>query len=232
MANKQKPVRRCRQPELSAMRDVEIPEGFSVLIRTVPDSSRRDLHDEAVRALANEIAAQRDPFTYFAQWVRSELDCCDPEAVEDAAALFSAYTAFCERLGVLVWHRLAFAAFGRAMSGAGLPSRRGGLRAGVRLVGSGDAKQAGKTTCDVSDWLRECCDLTDGAAREGATVLYEHFRQFCLDRGVNGERILKLTSWGLRMSAAGLCSVPNHSTGRKDRVGVRLKAAPSGGSDA
>lgn len=79
------------------------------------------------------------------------------------------------------------------------------------------------TSSALGEWIEQCCDLTDPDAREEATPLYQHFRQFCIDRGDKEEHILKQTGWGLRLNDAQIYSVPNHSTGKKERVGIRLK---------
>lgn len=75
----------------------------------------------------------------------------------------------------------------------------------------------------LGEWIERCCDITDPEARTEATALYNHFRQFCIDRGDKEDHILKQTSFGLRLNEAQIYSVPNHSTGKKERVGIRLK---------
>lgn len=77
----------------------------------------------------------------------------------------------------------------------------------------------------LGEWIEQCCDLTDPDAREEATPLYQHFRQFCVDRGDKEEHIMKQTTFGLRLNDAQIYSVANHSTGKKERVGIRLKRA-------
>ncbi|BEV02215.1 phage/plasmid primase, P4 family [Novosphingobium olei] len=79
------------------------------------------------------------------------------------------------------------------------------------------------TSSALGEWIESCCDLTDPDAREEATPLYNHFRQFCIDRGDKEEHIMKQTTFGLRLNDAQIYSVANHATGKKDRVGIRLK---------
>lgn len=79
------------------------------------------------------------------------------------------------------------------------------------------------TSSALGEWIEQHCDLSDPEAREEATPLYEHFKKFCVDRGDKEERILKMTGWGLRLNDAQIYSVANHSTGKKERVGIRLK---------
>lgn len=81
------------------------------------------------------------------------------------------------------------------------------------------------TSSALGEWIESCCDLTDPEAREEATPLYQHFRQFCIDRGDKEEHIMKQTTFGLRLNDAQIYSVANHSTGKKERVGIRLKRA-------
>lgn len=83
----------------------------------------------------------------------------------------------------------------------------------------------------LGEWIESCCDLSDPDAREEATPLYQHFRQFCLDRGDKEEHIMKQTTFGLRLNDAQIYSVANHSTGKKDRVGIRLKTRALGGDN-
>ncbi len=88
------------------------------------------------------------------------------------------------------------------------------------------------TSSALGEWIETCCDLTDPDAREPATALYDHFRQFCLDRGDKEEFIMKQTKWGLELNNAQIYSVPNHVTGKKERVGIRLKQQGAAGGDA
>ena len=83
----------------------------------------------------------------------------------------------------------------------------------------------------MGEWIEAHCDLTDPDAREEATPLYQHFRQFCIDRGDKEEHIMKQTTFGLRLNDAQIYSVPNHATGKKDRVGIRLKRAGDAASE-
>lgn len=84
------------------------------------------------------------------------------------------------------------------------------------------------TSSALGEWIERCCDLSDPEAREEATPLYQHFRQFCLDRGDKEEHIMKQTTFGLRLNDAQIYSVANHATGKKERVGIRLKAEGHG----
>ena len=79
------------------------------------------------------------------------------------------------------------------------------------------------TSSALGEWIESCCDLTDPDAREEATPLYNAFRQFCVERGDKEDHIMKQTTFGLRLNDAQIYSVPNHATGKKDRVGIRLK---------
>lgn len=79
------------------------------------------------------------------------------------------------------------------------------------------------TSSALGEWIEQCCIVTEPDARAPATELYNHFKQFCIDRGDKEDHILKQTSWGLRLNDAQIYSEPNHSTGKKDRVGIRLR---------
>lgn len=79
------------------------------------------------------------------------------------------------------------------------------------------------TSSALGEWIETCCDLTDPDARSEATPLYQAFRQFCVERGDKEEHIMKQTTFGLRLNDAQIYSVANHATGKKDRVGIRLK---------
>ena len=88
------------------------------------------------------------------------------------------------------------------------------------------------TSSAMGEWIEQWCDLTDPEAREEATPLYQHFKQFCVDRGDKEEHIMKQTTFGLRLNDAQIYSVANHTTGKKDRVGIRLKRAGDAGAVA
>ncbi|MBU3993755.1 MAG: DNA primase [Alphaproteobacteria bacterium] len=88
------------------------------------------------------------------------------------------------------------------------------------------------TSSALGEWIESCCDLTDPEARSEATPLYQAFRQFCIDRGDKEDRIMSQTTFGLRLNDAQIYSVPNHATGKKERVGIRLKAGGGGAGDA
>lgn len=90
------------------------------------------------------------------------------------------------------------------------------------------------TSSALGEWIESCCDLTDPEAREEATPLYQHFRQFCLDRGDKEDHIMKQTTFGLRLNDAQIYSVANNATKKKERVGIRLKRddLAAGGSRA
>ena len=79
------------------------------------------------------------------------------------------------------------------------------------------------TSSALGEWIESACDLTDPDAREEATPLYQAFRAFCLERGDKEEHVMKQTTFGLRLNDAQIYSVPNHATGKKERVGIRLK---------
>lgn len=80
------------------------------------------------------------------------------------------------------------------------------------------------TSSALGEWIELNCDLSDPDARSEATPLYQAFRQFCLDRGDKEEHIMKQTTFGLRLNDAQIYSVPNHASGKKERVGIKLKA--------
>jgi putative DNA primase/helicase len=82
------------------------------------------------------------------------------------------------------------------------------------------------TSSALGEWIEACCDLTDPDASEPATALYQHFRQFCIDRGDKEDKIISQTTFGLRLNDAQIYSEANHATGKKERRGIRLK--PSG----
>lgn len=84
------------------------------------------------------------------------------------------------------------------------------------------------TSSAMGEWIETCCDVTNPDARTPATDLYQHFRQFCIDRGDKEDLIMKQTTFGLRLNDAQIYSVPNHATGKKDRVGIALKRAGAG----
>jgi putative DNA primase/helicase len=87
------------------------------------------------------------------------------------------------------------------------------------------------TSSALGEWIEACCDLSDPEARSAATPLYQHFKQFCIDRGDKEDRIISQTRFGNDLNNAQIYSIPNHVTGKKERVGIRLKdGSASGGS--
>lgn len=75
----------------------------------------------------------------------------------------------------------------------------------------------------MGEWLEARCDLSNPDAATGATDLYLDFKQFCLDRGDKEESILTQTSFGTRLNEAQIYG-DKDSSGRKVRLGIRLKA--------
>lgn len=84
----------------------------------------------------------------------------------------------------------------------------------------------------MGEWIASCCDVSDPEAREEATPLYQHFRQFCIDRGDNESHIMSQTSFGRQLTDAQIYAVANNATGKKERVGIRLKRADELGGGA
>lgn len=80
------------------------------------------------------------------------------------------------------------------------------------------------TSSALGEFIETCCDLTDPDAREEATPLYQAFKQFCLDRGDKEERIMSQTRFGTELNNAQIYADANHRTGKKERVGIRLKS--------
>lgn len=75
----------------------------------------------------------------------------------------------------------------------------------------------------LADWLESHCDISDPTAHVGATDLYENFRQFCLDRGDQADAIMKQTTFGKQLTEAQFYVDRDKGTGRKVRVGIKLK---------
>ena len=84
------------------------------------------------------------------------------------------------------------------------------------------------TNSRLGEWMEACCDMSDPDARTGATALYQAFRQFCIDNGDKEDKVMHQTSFGLRMNDAQIYAEANHQTGKKDRVGIRLRGAHEG----
>lgn len=82
----------------------------------------------------------------------------------------------------------------------------------------------------LGEFIAQRCDITDLDARTEATPLYQAFREFCKERGDKEDRIMTQTTFGRQLNDAQIYAVPNHSTGKKERVGIRLKAEGSGSS--
>lgn len=91
-----------------------------------------------------------------------------------------------------------------------------------------------EATSAMGEWIEKHCDLSDPEAREPATDLYQHYRQFCIDRGEKEEFIMNQTGFGRALNNAQIYAVDNHRTGKRDRVGIRLKrdGAAAEGADA
>jgi phage/plasmid-associated DNA primase len=99
-----------------------------------------------------------------------------------------------------------------------------------RLVPQPEAAAAATASFwDVSsalgEFIAQRCDITDPDARTAATPLYQAFRQFCIDRGDREDRIMTQTNFGRSLNDAQIYAVANHATGKKERVGIRLKSA-------
>lgn len=80
-----------------------------------------------------------------------------------------------------------------------------------------------ETGSALADWLETNCDTSDPSASIEATQLYDNFKQFCLDRGDKEETIMTQTNFGKRMNEAHIYGVRDSKTGRKVRVGIKLK---------
>lgn len=93
------------------------------------------------------------------------------------------------------------------------------------------AKAATASFWDVSSALGEFivqrCDISDPDARTEATPLYEAFKAFCVARGDKEDLIMRQTGFGRALNDMQIYAVPNHRTGKKDRVGIRLKDGAS-----
>lgn len=74
----------------------------------------------------------------------------------------------------------------------------------------------------LGEFMEQCCDVTDPAARTEATTLYQAFRQFCLDRGDKEDRIMTQTTFGRALGDAQIYVVRLPS-GKKARAGIRLR---------
>lgn len=77
----------------------------------------------------------------------------------------------------------------------------------------------------LGEFIEQCCDVTDPDARTEATPLYQAFCQFCIDRGDKEDRIMTQTTFGRALNDAQIYAAPNHVTKKKERIGIRLKAA-------
>lgn len=88
-----------------------------------------------------------------------------------------------------------------------------------------------QVTSALGEFIETCCDLSDPEAREEATPLYQAFRQFCLDRGDKEDRIISQTTFGKELNNAQVYAVANHKTGKKERVGIRLKSRPGAATE-
>ncbi|ABD25089.1 Phage or plasmid primase P4-like protein [Novosphingobium aromaticivorans DSM 12444] len=84
----------------------------------------------------------------------------------------------------------------------------------------------------MGEWIASHCDLSDPEAREEATPLYKAFRQFCIDRGDDETKIITQTTFGRQLNDAQIYRVPNNSTGKVERVGIRLKRVDELGGGA
>lgn len=220
------------------MSRIDLPPGWVMVMPAGVSAGGLGGDRHALQELARYIQQQRSPVSHFISWVRSALDCTDPRAEEEAGVLYATFLAHCEGSQVPTDQRLSFTKFGLSMSACGLRRRKSGngriVRTGCRLRGEPIDRphQAEMFTDDpnaavLSEWIEICCDLSDPGAREQATPLYLAYRQFCLDRGDNADRIMKQTAFGLRLNDLQIPAAPNHGTGKRERVGIRLVARPA-----
>jgi phage/plasmid-associated DNA primase len=74
----------------------------------------------------------------------------------------------------------------------------------------------------MSDFLKDCCDLSDRAALTGATELYNAFRAYRIAAGDDEKMIMKQSSFGSALTNLQLYGCRDSKTGRKVRQGIRL----------
>lgn len=154
-----------------------------------------------------------------------------------AGELMKVYKAFAKDAGV---RPLSVAKFNEAMIERGFEQilSNGTWWLDLRVRGEGSANRDRElpltwSSSSLAEWAAKCCDTSDPCAREEATPLYLAFRQYCVDRGESDDRLMTQTMFGLRLSDAGIYAVPNHSSGKMERVGIRLnRAALPGAPDA
>lgn len=172
---------------------------------------------------ADEVALQRRAAWQFVQWMRAEVDCCDAAAEEAAGALLFAFNAWCDAAGV---PRSGVTRLGRFMTECGIGRRKGPagriIRVGCRLRQAPPVVQSPEDAL-FERWLAECCDVGDPAARVNATVLFQQFEQFALNKMENGAGRMTQTAFGRRLSRRGISAMRVGAVGRVDRVGIRLK---------
>jgi putative DNA primase/helicase len=75
----------------------------------------------------------------------------------------------------------------------------------------------------MGEWLEARCDTSNPDASTGATVLYEDFRAFCVERGDKEDSILSQTMFGTRLNEVQIYGTKD-GAGRKVRLGIRLLA--------
>lgn len=80
----------------------------------------------------------------------------------------------------------------------------------------------------LGEFIETHCDVTDPEARTEATPLYQAFRTFCIERGDKEDRIMTQTGFGRALTDAQIYAVPNQSTKKKERVGIKLLAVGAG----
>lgn len=83
------------------------------------------------------------------------------------------------------------------------------------------------SSSDMGEWLQSCCDLSDPDAFEGATVLYKHFKDFCIDKGVKEEAVLSQTKFGSLLNEAQIYGRKD-VRGNKVRKGIKIRSKASG----
>jgi len=76
----------------------------------------------------------------------------------------------------------------------------------------------------MGEWLAARCDTSDPDARTGATDLYNDFKAFCADAGIEPDKIVTQTTFGTALNEAQIYSDKDRA-GRKVRIGIRLRAA-------
>jgi P4 family phage/plasmid primase-like protien len=84
----------------------------------------------------------------------------------------------------------------------------------------------------LGEFIKQCCDVSDPAAWEYATPLYQAFKQFCIDRGDKEDRIMAQSGFGRALNDAQIYAGDDHTAKKKIRMGIRLKSEAERGVEA